>query len=1273
MGRYKVTKSNRKNKTHKVEDTKTGEVQHFGDPNLKNKPNNPKAKKAAEARHKKNLKSNPLFRAYWRKTWDEGGSVTEDILKDPLNENFINSTGYTDGSTTENNTFNIIPSNGDITMDNVYEELLAMKVDKDGNVNGFKFMEPNKDYNFKNTKSVVEIPTYKKGGKSKEDWISDKISKLLKEGTAKNRDQAVAIAYSMYNSDKNYQVGGGFNLFEQLGFIQPMVQENDINTQLLPNTIELSDEELGITKPQVSTAPTSSTPQEVNLITEKLAEEQSQTSTTNTTQQLTDKVNQEKDQLKLREREQIQFFNPYAGVDIPTAAATLGQGIESGNTLQTVGSALKLGTGLTRNIFGAMGRERRKNYVQDQYLQKQKEGMNTLQFFQDGGELEDLVSQLLSQQQNKKQVPSISNLDLGKYKNVGYFDTMSLGDNKFVLKNTRKNPQNAASIRQQLDLIRKQNPNAIIDFQYQSFQDGGNLTEEDYIILNKELPVDLDPTILDQLFEKNMPLTPTQAPEVNLGKYSDVGYFDVLENKDDIIRLMNTKKSPHTRETINSILPTLQKLNPNRKVEVMFQDGGEIDGMFDNFEEDLLSQLMMPETPTATPMEEFNMGKYGNLNYFNVTPTKSGYEISNTDINPQNAAGFKEQLRQLQKVNPNAELTMKYLPKMKKGGKVDPDMLTGEYITGVDQNDPQQMKYVTGEVEDGEYYKTKEGDIAEVVGDKHSEGGEKMLMEAGDKVLTDHTKLGAKNAKTIRDKYDLDIKAKHTYSDVLDKFRKKMGLDKLVKEEEELIEKLEKEQEKKDSNSKSLNIDFLRNKINTITKKKEPIEEARKVLYDNLFEIQEKSKPKQERSEEFQDGGEKQEIIEGQNPYDIDEDFINQSIREGFYFGKADKERLNDLQRNFPFLVEQTFDIKRSEDGQIEDVSVKEGESILNFQKAVNSNYQSLIEDARTKLQDPSRIKSFEDKVKQEMFNNDLVARGFDDKFGNFTSSRRNFGFRAVTKEDLEKLRNQGITTYKQLVNPDGSLKEGIDISEDSKKLLSQFKDFKSNFLLGDRDPESMEGKKTLQRTESFIPNTQQQKAEKDMMSLALLPDQYPLQPDSLEPHLKISRRFDRLEAQQIDPEPFLNQLFQQQQTANRKLEGLPPSVKTAAQANVNANTQNAIAQAMLNIETANMQSRQQANVQNAGIQRQQENSRVMDALNYERRSMLAKNIYNQNIRNYFNNLQQVNKRNFEDIRDLSLLNELYDDVSYSTNGEFSVSQAPDFKNQIENLKSKIL
>lgn len=88
---YKVIRSSeRKGKTHKVIGP-DGTVKFFGDSKLGQHPKDPARKKAFYARHKKNLAKNPYFRAFARKTWEEGGELNDweilDTAQDGLKTN----------------------------------------------------------------------------------------------------------------------------------------------------------------------------------------------------------------------------------------------------------------------------------------------------------------------------------------------------------------------------------------------------------------------------------------------------------------------------------------------------------------------------------------------------------------------------------------------------------------------------------------------------------------------------------------------------------------------------------------------------------------------------------------------------------------------------------------------------------------------------------------------------------------------------------------------------------------------------------------------------------------------------------------------------------------------------------------------------------------------------------------------------------------------------------------------------------------------------------
>lgn len=116
--------------------------------------------------------------------------------------NLINKTGFTPGFDTENNFINYIPSE-DITMRNTPYPLNATPLDQYGNPIGQTVtMQPGQDYRFGGASYVAETRMFKDGGK--QEWISNKIGELVREG--RPQKQAIAIAYSMY--EQKHELGG---------------------------------------------------------------------------------------------------------------------------------------------------------------------------------------------------------------------------------------------------------------------------------------------------------------------------------------------------------------------------------------------------------------------------------------------------------------------------------------------------------------------------------------------------------------------------------------------------------------------------------------------------------------------------------------------------------------------------------------------------------------------------------------------------------------------------------------------------------------------------------------------------------------------------------------------------------------------------------------------------------------------------------------------------------------------------------------------------------
>jgi hypothetical protein len=164
-------------------------------------------------------------------------------------------------------------------------------------------------------------------------------------------------------------------------------------------------------------------------------------------------------------------------------------------------------------------------------------------------------------------------------------------------------------------------------------------------------------------------------------------------------------------------------------------------------------------------------------------------------------------------------------------------LLTGEYIKELDPKSPIEPD---AELEKDEYLKFPTGEVQKVVGETHEKGGVKMAIPDGTKIMSDHLTLTKDMAGTLKKQYGLNVSTKVTFAEVLDKYTREIGLAKLNQEQEDVFETLEKELKRDiDKNTSLQNKQYLAQKIKSIEDKKIPLEEKRKVFFEQLFEMQE--------------------------------------------------------------------------------------------------------------------------------------------------------------------------------------------------------------------------------------------------------------------------------------------------------------------------------------------------------------------------------------------------------------------------------------------------
>lgn len=189
------------------------------------------------------------------------------------------------------------------------------------------------------------------------------------------------------------------------------------------------------------------------------------------------------------------------------------------------------------------------------------------------------------------------------------------------------------------------------------------------------------------------------------------------------------------------------------------------------------------------------------------------------------------------------------------GGKVSNKrsglLLTGNFLDG---NDEHPMP--NAEVERGEYLQTPDGNTMEVLGKKHSEGGELISVPENTKVISDYIKIGGKMATYLKKNYNLNVSAGSSYATVLDRYKKKIGLTELLDEEAKIMKKIVDQDDVKFESTRDMNLQVLSKRANDIQPKKEPLEQDFNDFTNFIYQKQEESKGSEGESFEKQQGGE---------------------------------------------------------------------------------------------------------------------------------------------------------------------------------------------------------------------------------------------------------------------------------------------------------------------------------------------------------------------------------------------------------------------------------
>lgn len=208
--------------------------------------------------------------------------------------------------------------------------------------------------------------------------------------------------------------------------------------------------------------------------------------------------------------------------------------------------------------------------------------------------------------------------------------------------------------------------------------------------VNKATGIQFDTEAANRLFEVNPSEVNKQIKnDINFGKFKGRNFFTTQDQGANVV-ISPTNMNPQNAQGFSSQIKELRKLNPDIEIDDRFlqfsdrfPDGGTtgecggpgqppcLDQLTKDvnaatgvqFEPDAANKLFEGNTPElgSPKTNQLDFGKYEGRNFFTVKDQGDNVIIQPTNDNPQNAAGFLRQVRELKALNPNVVLDDVYI------------------------------------------------------------------------------------------------------------------------------------------------------------------------------------------------------------------------------------------------------------------------------------------------------------------------------------------------------------------------------------------------------------------------------------------------------------------------------------------------------------------------------------------------------------------------------------------------------------------------------------
>lgn len=571
--------------------------------------------------------------------------------------------------------------------------------------------------------------------------------------------------------------------------------------------------------------------------------------------------------------------------------------------------------------------------------------------------------------------------------------------------------------------------------------------------------------------------------------------------------------------------------------------------------------------------------------------------------------------------------------------------MTNQFMTSL----PEEAEELSNaEVEKNEYVQNK-GQVKKALGDTHEDGGIKTVLEQGDRVLSNHLKIGAKLSKQLNKEFELKTKATDTYANVLDKYLKKIGHTEATSEMEESIKKLDKQNKTvKHKETLALNQEYLMGEIKEYGDELDSYEQSKTEMFSLLFQAQEDSKVKNDNkySHKYQKGG---NFYENYNPYFSTNPSYEGKLKEWqnkqFYKPEYELGDVNQTATRFKELADNSGVAYTEDDfknmDSLNKLAGRIQQKVIQDKPTLAKHYGLNIYPTRQGLQQLVDKKIINPKEYGIKLIDGKVPRGSYDTLSQEQQDKMQAKIQGLPKKEKE---DYAVTNF----NDNLAYFRGIMTKEQylPKDEFNKFVDSNKDSLVGDgyystkqegvyvKPYTNNEENSAIKITsgDNAPPNNNNNiplgdntttPAEKRKKASILFPERYQMMPDFLAP-MKFQPKIYSGERVEISPEQALSEINRGRLATQQQIDQLPDSQKAATLASMDANNAQVVSKVISETSRYNAQAQERESYEEAQARTRQSISDQQAAAQYQQ-------LMGRELEGYRNDLNNMYNKMYED------------------------------------------